>query len=133
MVRLRTTGISSIMSAQSSRPDRATLAAFAVLVILVGANFVAIRFSNRELAPLWGAGTRFAMAAVLFMGIVAVRRIALPHGAALAGALLFGLLDIAAFFALSYWGLVRVPAGPGGGVGAPFPPGPLFFSLSHGL
>jgi drug/metabolite transporter (DMT)-like permease len=122
-----------IMSAQSSRTDRATLAAFAVLVMLVGANFVAIRFSNRELAPFWGAGTRFAMAAALFMAIVAVRRIALPHGAALAGALLFGVLDIAAFFALSYWGLVRVPAGQGAVIGALFPLVTLFLAVAHGL
>jgi len=121
------------MSAQSSRPDRATLAAFVVLVVLVGTNFVAIRFSNRELAPFWGAGTRFAMAAVLFMAIVAVRRIALPHGAALAGALLFGLLDIAAFFGLGYWGLVRVPAGQGAVIGALLPLVTLFLAVAHGL
>jgi drug/metabolite transporter (DMT)-like permease len=121
------------MSAQSRRPDRATLYAFCALVVLVGANFVAIRFSNRELAPFWGAGTRFALAAFLFMAILLARRIALPRGTALAGALLFGVLDIAAFFALSYWGLVRVPAGQGAVVGALLPLITLFLAVAHGL
>jgi hypothetical protein len=62
-------------------------------LVLVGANFVAIRFSNHEPASFWGAVTRNAQAAIL-----AVRRIAFPRGPALAGA---QLLDIAAFFALS--------------------------------
>jgi drug/metabolite transporter (DMT)-like permease len=119
--------------AQSGRPDRATLAAFGALVVLVGANFVAIRFSNRELAPFWGAGSRFALAAIIFMVILAVRRIALPRGLALAGALLFGMLDIAAFFALSYWGLVRVPAGQAAVVGALLPIVTLFLAVAHGL
>jgi drug/metabolite transporter (DMT)-like permease len=121
------------MTVQRSRPDRATLGAFGALVVLVGANFVAIRFSNRELAPFWGAGTRFALAAILFMVILAVRRIAFPRGRALAGALLFGVLSIAAFFALSYWGLVRVPAGRGAVVGALLPLVTLFLAVAHGL
>ena len=99
------------MTIQPSRPDRATLVAFGLLVLLVGANLVAIRFGNRELAPFWGAGTRFALAGVVFLAIVVVRRLAIPQGATLWVAVIFGLLNIAAFFALSYWGLVRVPAG----------------------
>jgi hypothetical protein len=121
------------MTAQSIRSDRGTLSAFGALVVLVGANVVAIRFSNRELAPFWGAGTRFALAAILFMAILVARRIALPRGTALAGALLFGVLDIAAFFALSYWGLVRVPAGQGAVVGALLPLVTLFLAVAHGL
>ena len=35
-------------------------------------NFLAVRFSNRELDPLWGAGLRFALAAAVF-GISAPR------------------------------------------------------------
>jgi uncharacterized membrane protein HdeD (DUF308 family) len=70
------------MTPPGSRPDRATLAAFGALVVLVGANLVAIRFSNRELAPFWGAGTRFVLAAIVFGAIVAARRITLPRGTA---------------------------------------------------
>lgn len=42
----------------------------------------------------------------------------LPRGTALAGALLFGVLDIAAFLALGYWALVHMPAGQAAIVGA---------------
>src|SRR5688572_15967369 len=98
--------------------DRATLAAFAALVVLVGANFVSIRASNRELAPFWGGGLRFALAALLFTLLAAARREAVPHGRALGGALLYGLLGFAAFYAFSYWALVRVPAATGSVVGA---------------
>ena len=45
--------------------DRATLAAFVTGSVLAGGNGVAIRFSNRELDPLWGAGLRFVIAALL--------------------------------------------------------------------
>src|SRR5918912_787875 len=121
------------MTPPGSRPDRLTLAAFGALVVLVGANLVAIRFSNRELAPFWGAGTRFLLAAIVFAAIVAARRISLPRGTALAGALLFGVLDIAAFFALSYWGLVHVPAGQAAVVGALLPLVTLFLAVAHGL
>ncbi|MDQ1595041.1 MAG: hypothetical protein QOH40_1597, partial [Arthrobacter pascens] len=38
----------------SRRVQRLTLAAFSVAVLLGGANFVAVRLSNQELAPFWG-------------------------------------------------------------------------------
>ncbi len=40
-------------------PDALTLAAFAVAVTLGGGNLLAVRVSNRELPPFWGAGLRF--------------------------------------------------------------------------
>jgi drug/metabolite transporter (DMT)-like permease len=116
-----------------SAPDRTTLAAFSGLVLLVGANPVAIRFSNRELEPFWGAGVRFTAAAVLFAAIVAFRRLALPRGRALAGAALYGLVGIGAFFAFAYWGLVRVNAGLGGVIFATVPLLTFFFAIFHGL
>jgi drug/metabolite transporter (DMT)-like permease len=62
-------------------PDRTTLAAFAVLSLIGGLNVVAVKFSNQELAPLFGAAVRFAAAAVLLFVFVAIRRIPLPKGA----------------------------------------------------
>ena len=90
------------------------VAAFGALVVLVGANVVAIRYSNRELAPLWGAGARFAIASVLFGSIVIVRRLPTaawpPHSRVRS---FYGLLGFAAFFACLYIGLVRASAGLG--------------------
>lgn len=121
------------MATSSSAPDRTTLTAFAGLVLLVGTNPVAIRFSNRELEPFWGAGVRFAAAAVLFAAIVAFRRLAIPRGRALAGAALYGALGIGAFFAFAYWGLVRVNAGLGGVIFATVPLLTFFFAVVQGL
>jgi drug/metabolite transporter (DMT)-like permease len=121
------------VATSSSAPDRTTLAAFAGLVLLVGTNPVAIRFSNRELKPFWGAGVRFAAAAVLFAAIAAFRRLAIPRGRALAGAVLYGALGIGAFFAFAYWGLVRVNAGLGGVIFATVPLLTFFFAVLQGL
>lgn len=119
--------------AQASRSNRATLVAFGALVLLVGSNLVAIRYSNRELAPMWGAGLRFALAAVIFGTIVVARGLPFPRGAALAGAALYGLLGFAAFFAFLYWGLVRASAGLGQIVLALIPLLTMALAVAHGL
>lgn len=105
--------MSTTASRQESRPDEATLAAFAGVVLIGGANFVAVRFSNEELAPLFGAGIRFAAAALIFLGLVSMRRIPLPRGQALVGAVLYGLLAFTAAYALAYSALVTLPAAVG--------------------
>jgi drug/metabolite transporter (DMT)-like permease len=89
------------------------IAAFAAIAVLVGGNAVGIRFSNRELDPLWGAGLRFALAATLLLAAMALLRLELPRGRALIGALLFGLLDVGGAFALGYYALVELHAGFG--------------------
>jgi drug/metabolite transporter (DMT)-like permease len=93
--------------------ERVALASFPAGSVLAGGNAVGVRFSNRELAPLWGAGLRFSLAAALLMAAMALLRLALPRGRALTGALLYGLFNFGASFALSYYGLVRVHAGLG--------------------
>lgn len=92
-------------------PDRMTLAAFAAIVVIGGANVVGVRLSNRELPPFWGAGIRFAAASALFFSFVLLRRLPLPKGRALLGAVLYGALGFGASYAFVYWGLLRVPAG----------------------
>lgn len=96
-----------------SRGEARPLAAFLVGSVLAGGNAVGVRYSNRELDPLWGAGLRFALAAVLLAGLMAVLRLSLPRGAALAGAILYGALNFGAAFALAYYGFVRIHAGLG--------------------
>lgn len=95
----------------NTRPDRLTLLAFAAIVLIGGTNFVAVRFSNRELAPFWGASLRFAVAALLLLGIGLVQRLPFPRGRALQGAIIYGALGFGAAYAFGYWGLRRVPAG----------------------
>jgi drug/metabolite transporter (DMT)-like permease len=75
--------------------DKSMVTAFVIAVIVLGVNFVAVRFSNQELPPFWGAALRFMIASFLLFGIVRLRNIPLPHGAALTGAVLFGLFSFA--------------------------------------
>lgn len=87
------------------------LVAFFSYSVLAGGNAVGVRFSNRELAPLWGAGVRFAAAAIILLAVMAVLKLALPRGRALAGATVYGLLNFGLSFALLYYGLQHVHAG----------------------
>jgi drug/metabolite transporter (DMT)-like permease len=99
-----------------SRPssiDRVALASFLAGAFLAGGNGVGIRFSNRELAPLWGASLRFSLAAALLLVLMAGMKLRLPRGRALTGALLFGALNFGAGFALAYTALVDLHAGFG--------------------
>lgn len=96
---------------RQSDQERLALASLLAAAVLGGGNAVAIRFSNRELAPLWGATLRFALAAAIFMALVVILRLAIPRGPALVGALLYGALNFACSFGLAYVALVRLHAG----------------------
>ena len=86
-------------------------AMFATAVTLGGSNFLAVRLSNRELDPFWGAGLRFSLAASIFVLIVLALRLPWPRGRQLILTIANGLLGISIFYALMYWALVRVTAG----------------------
>lgn len=90
--------------------DKLTLAAFAVSVLIAGTNFVAVKFSNEGLAPFWGASLRFFTASLLVFLFIYKKRIPLPRGKALGGALLYGVLAFGISYALLYWALLQVPA-----------------------
>ena len=93
--------------------ERVALTAFLSYAVLAGGNAVCIRFSNRELAPLWGASLRFALAAALLLAVMLMFKLAFPGGLALVGSLLYGLFNISAGFGLIYYGLVQIHAGLG--------------------
>jgi drug/metabolite transporter (DMT)-like permease len=92
------------------RLDPTVLGVFALVTLIGGTNFVAVRFSNRELAPFWGAGLRFAIAGALLLAYALWRRVPLPSGAALPGVVVFGLINFGVTYALAYWGLQHAPA-----------------------
>jgi len=114
------------------RFDRLTLLAFAVAVAMLGANWVGVRFSNRELPPFFGAALRFALATAILFAVVGARGIALPRGRALWGAALFGIGQYFATFALIYWALVAVPAGMTSVMFATLPLWTLFLAAAIG-
>ncbi|MGH2603958.1 MAG: DMT family transporter, partial [Dehalococcoidia bacterium] len=84
---------------------------FVLAVVLGGGNFLAVRFSNRELPPFWGAGLRFGVAALLFVLIAIALRLRWPRGRELWLNVVYGALAFAVFYALMYWALIRVTAG----------------------
>ncbi len=114
-------------------PDRLVLGAFAVAVVIGGSNYVAIRFSNRELDPLWGAGLRFALAAGIFGVLFVALRLPLPRGRALALATAYGALSFGAAYGCLYWALQEVPAGIGAVVLSAGPLLVLFLAVGHGM
>jgi drug/metabolite transporter (DMT)-like permease len=96
---------------QRKGPERLTLIAFIVSTILGGNNAIAVRFSNVELPPFFGAAIRFSTAALILFLIVLALRLPLPKGRSLTGALIFGALQFGISYALMYWSLLQVPAG----------------------
>ena len=121
------------MAGEANRPDGVTLAAFAAVSLMGGTNFVAVKFTVRELSPFWGAGSRFVVAALILFAIVAIRRLPLPRGKGLLGAVLFGLLSFTAFYALTYYAIQRLPAGIASILGASVPLLTFAFAVTHRL
>ena len=91
--------------------DRLTLFAFALVVLIAGTNFVAVKFSNQELSPFWGASLRFFAASFILSLFIIIRRVPIPKSKALVGALLYGIVGFGTSYALLYWALLSVPAG----------------------
>lgn len=115
------------------RPDRATLLAFFGAMVVGGVNFVAVRFSNRELEPLYGAGVRFGLAALLLLGWMRLRRHPVPRGRVLAATVAYGILAFTITYALAYWGLQRLDAGVGAVVFGATPLLTILLAAVHGL
>lgn len=118
---------------QATAPDSMTIGMYTIAVTLGAGNFVAVRFSNRELAPFWGAGLRFGLAALVFVAIVRARRLAWPRGRDLAMTAVYGVLSFALFYALLYWALVRVEAGVATVVIAVVPLATVLLAAGQGL
>ncbi len=114
-------------------PDRITLAAFALLIVVGGGNAVAIRFTNQELPPFWGAAVRFAPAALLFAVTMILLHAPLPRGRGLVGALIYGVLGFGVSYAFIYWALLSVGAGLAQTILALIPLLTLILAIVHGL
>ncbi|MEX0865643.1 MAG: EamA family transporter [Acidimicrobiia bacterium] len=93
------------------RARAATLSLFIVVLVIGGSNFVAVRFSNEELEPFWGAALRFLLAGALFIVIALSLRLTWPRGRSLALTALYGFFSFTLSYALMYWALVQVTAG----------------------
>lgn len=99
------------MFGTTKSPGAFTLATFVAAVALGGGNFLAVRFSNGELPPFWGAGLRFSLAAMIFVVAAFAMRLQWPRGRQLVLTAVYGLFSFTLTYALMYWALVTVSAG----------------------
>jgi drug/metabolite transporter (DMT)-like permease len=102
--------MTALPARDSALPERPILIAFLLFVVTLGGASVAIRISYGEMAPFMVATSRFTLGALVFWGLVFYRKIPIPKGRALAGAVIFGILTVGLAFMLIAWGLVETPA-----------------------
>lgn len=110
-----------------------TALVFGVAVIVAGGNAVAIRISNREIDPLYGAAGRFAIAALVFAVVVVTGHAAWPRGRALLGAVLYGVLNFALAYGFIYEGLRSIHAGIAQVILAAAPLATILLAAAFGL
>jgi drug/metabolite transporter (DMT)-like permease len=96
---------------QTGRPPAVAMAAFGAVVVLGGANAVAVKQTVGELTPFWGAALRFLAAGAVMLFLVVSTRRKIPTGRSLGGAVLYGLLGFSAAYGFLYTGIQQVPAG----------------------
>jgi drug/metabolite transporter (DMT)-like permease len=92
-------------------PGQSVLLPFLLTVVLAGNNAIAVKFSNAQLPPFFGAAIRFFFAALILFGVMLVLRLPFPRGRSLQGALVYGILNTGINYALMYWALQYIPAG----------------------
>jgi drug/metabolite transporter (DMT)-like permease len=114
-------------------PASPVLIAFAIFVLLGGGASVAIRITYAEMAPFWVAASRFGIGALVFWGLAIYKKLPLPKGRALLGAVLFGALTVGLAFLLISWGLVVTPASLSQILLATVPLFTLFLSAAQGV
>ena len=111
--------------------NRLTYLAFLLIALFGGGNSVAVRFSNMELAPFWGATIRFAASGLIFWLILLLKRIPIPHRRDAIVLMLTGFFSVGVSFGLLYFGLVEVPASLGSVIVGLGPLMTLFLAILH--
>src|SRR5829696_10532590 len=95
----------------TTSPGRLTLTAFGAAVLIGGSNFVAVKFSNAELAPLYGAAVRFTAAGAIFAVLAVAFAVPRPRGAAILGDAIYGTLAFGGAYGLLYFALLEISIG----------------------
>lgn len=111
--------------------ERLTLLAFIGAVLIGGGNFLAVKFSNEDLEPLFGAALRFGSASIVLFALAVALRLPLPTGRALWGAVIYGLLGFGLAYALLYIALVGLSAGTASVIMAAVPLVTLTLAVVH--
>jgi drug/metabolite transporter (DMT)-like permease len=96
-------------TAQASRWK--TVAAFAVIYLVWGSTFLAIRIGVREVPPFLLAGMRFVMAGILLYGWMRVKGTASPTLREWGAAMIVAVPIFVGDYGLVFWAESRVPSG----------------------
>ena len=113
--------------------QRLNVAIFVAIALIGGGNPVGVAIVVDELDPLWAAAVRFVAAGAIFTLGMVLFRIPVPHGRALAGSLLYGMLGFFAAFTCLFWGFQETPPGTGQIIIALVPLITLGLAIAHGL
>jgi len=108
-------------------------AVFVAIALIGGGNPVGVAVAVDELDPIWAAATRFIAAGTIFAIAMVLLRIPIPHGKALLGSFVYGLLGFFGAFAFLFWGFLETPPGTGQIIIALVPLLTLLLAVAHGL
>jgi len=99
------------MEANNHRPRWKTLLAFAIIYLVWGSTFLAIRVGVREVPPFLLAAMRFLVAGLVLYGWMIARGERSPSGRQWASASLLAVLIFVVDYGLLFWAEQRVPSG----------------------
>src|SRR5271165_5600964 len=99
------------MEAKTHRPAWLTLLAFAIIYLVWGSTFLAIRIGVHEVPPFLLAAMRFLAAGLVLYGWMIVRGEKSPSGREWRSAFLVALLIFVFDYGLLFWAEQRVPSG----------------------
>jgi drug/metabolite transporter (DMT)-like permease len=99
------------MEDQAHRAAWKRLLAFAIIYLVWGSTYLAIRVGVREVPPFVFAAMRFLVAGLVLYGWMIARGERSPSGRQWASAFLLGLLIFVLDYGLLFWAEQRVPSG----------------------
>jgi len=116
------------MEAKAHRPAWKTLIAFAIIYLVWGTTYLAIRVGVREVPPFLLAALRFLVAGVILYGWMIARGERSPAGRQWMSAFVLALLVFVLDYGLLFWAEQRVPSGVAAVMMATIP---VFMALSE--
>src|SRR6202161_4160268 len=99
------------MEAPAPRPIWKTLLAFAIIYLVWGSTYLAIRVGVREVPPFLFAAMRFLVAGLVLYGWMIVKDERSPSGPQWASLSLLAVFFFVGDYGLVYWAEQRVPSG----------------------
>jgi drug/metabolite transporter (DMT)-like permease len=97
-------------STMESSMDSTTTIAYAAIYLLWGGAYLAIRCLVQEFPPLWAAGTRYALATICLVVLLAFRGLPLPTLRQFINAAWTGVVLLAMAYGSLFWAAKDLPA-----------------------